>query len=61
MVTVLLGLVGPLFLTLPSRFEGLGSMFGLVILTLVLALTLEGCTAFWLGLFKLIARFDTHV
>lgn len=45
-VTVLLGLVCPLFLTFPGYFGSFGSLFGLVVLTLILTLTLGVCAAF---------------
>lgn len=47
-------------LVFSGLFGGLGSLFGLVVLTLVMALTLGGRAAFWLGLFSLIARIGTH-
>lgn len=44
--TVLLGLVGLSFLAFLGYFGGFSSLFGLVVLTLILAWTLEGCAAF---------------
>lgn len=60
-VTVLFSLMGPLFLVFFGHFRGFGSLFGLVVLTLVLVMTLGDCAAFWLGFFRLIGRFGTHL
>lgn len=49
------------FLDLFNLLRGLGSLFSLVGLALVLALTLKGRTGFRLVLFRLIAGVDTHL
>lgn len=60
-VTVLLDLIELLYLVFSDLFRGFSSLFGLVFLILVLALTLRGHAAFQLNFFRLIARIITYL